>query len=238
MRKRINGTAASHSSVSCLCPWIARAARASSTASFSRPIWAKWNDRMAASRAASLDPGAIGGRTCAARSRYSPPRAGSPPSSRSAARPSSRSGASASSEGGTMLRSSGGGRPGSRKKSGTTRSWIRVSARSTCPAARKWRAARRVSPAEANHSAARTCRSCSRAASLARSSARSTWRTRWWYRKVVRSSSTATRNRFAASMRRSSTAASCRPVTAVHAAAVSSPRTEESSMNRATSGDC
>ena len=47
-----------------------------------------------------------------------------------------------------------------------------------------------------------------------------------------------TRNRLAASMRRSSAAASCRPVTAAHASAVSSPRTEVSSMNRATSGGC
>ena len=45
-------------------------------------------------------------------------------------------------------------------------------------------------------------------------------------------------NRLAASMPRSSAAASCRPVTAAQASAVSSSRTEVSSMNRATSGGC
>ena len=39
-------------------------------------------------------------------------------------------------------------------------------------------------------------------------------------------------------MLRSSAAASCRPVTAAHASAVSSPRMDVSSMNWATSGGC
>src|SRR5439155_931254 len=76
------------------------------------------------------------------------------------------------------------------------------------------------------------------AGSLAIGSARSPRRTRWWYRKLVRSSSSATRNRLAASMLRSSAAASCLAVSAAHASAVSSPSTEVSSMNWATSGGC
>ena len=137
-----------------------------------------------------------------------------------------------------MLRSSAGGRTGPCRNSGTTWSCRRPRARSGCCAARKWRAARRVSPVDSNHSAALSWSVRSRARSLVRSSARSTWRTRWWYRKLVRSSSSGTRNRLPASMRRSSDPASCLPVTAAQAASVSMPRTEVSSMNWTTSGGC
>ena len=120
---------------------------------------------------------------------------------------------------------------------GRDRSCRRPSARSTCRAARKWRLACLVSPADSSHRRPEL-EQLLMGPVPARSSALSTWRTRRWYRKVVCSSSTGTRNRLAVSMLRSSAAASCRLVTAEHPSAVSYSRTEVSSMNWTISGGC